>query len=170
MHILVISKNSLWLESFLSLANNFSQSLLFGQSDKKYHAVVLNIEGLEPRAIDRLLERHRHHPIFFVGNRKKIRKKYRGKVTFIPSEIEVSKIVFLIELCLGRGRLIKRPALSLKEELVLNFLYEGMTNKEISRYSGLPLSSIKYCLPSLYAKLKVKRRSELALLNGEIIV
>lgn len=170
MQILVIAENALWQESFLSLANGFSSLLVFGRSGKECLAVVIHAEDLAPRTLDRLVVSYASYPIFIVGHDKSVRRKYINKVTFIPSGLDISKVVRLIEMFIGRLRQSEKPAFNLKEELVLNCLCEGMTNKEIARYSGLPLSSIKHYLPSIYSKLNIKRRTELALLNGEIIV
>lgn len=171
MRVLVISKNSLWLESFLSLANILSKSFVFSRSDNGYQAVVIYAEGFDIRTLNRLAVKYSQYPTLFISAEKSIRKKYKDKAVFIPSGMAIPKIIRLIELYLGQVKSKKKNSiLSLKEELVLNLLREGLTNKEISRYSGLSLSAVKYYLSSIYSKLKIKNRSDPALLNGEIIV
>jgi len=57
--------------------------------------------------------------------------------------------------------------LSTKEQLILRCLVEKKTNKQIARFYGLSLSSVKLHVQNIYKALGVKCRSEAVLIAQE---
>jgi DNA-binding NarL/FixJ family response regulator len=54
--------------------------------------------------------------------------------------------------------------LTAKELSVLKFLGKGLSNPEISEASGIHLKTVKFNVSKILSKLKVKNRTEAALL------
>ena len=82
-----------------------------------------------------------------------IRDAMEGKVWFDQHLLQ--------EAFCGSRKVSAEPHLTVRERLVLSFVFEGLANKEIAQKIGVSESSVKATLQQLFSKTGVHTRSQL---------
>lgn len=164
--VLLIAENNLWSRSVVAFSRVVSSRLYFSDRTRKYDAVLINSASMDDEAIKSLLNQYSQSHIFLIGP-ESLRERYKEYVLgCFLEQVPLRQIISAMSLALspkGDEKEKVEEFLSTKEKLVLKFLIDGFSDREISREASLPISSVKYYLRNSYEKLGVRNRIQAAL-------
>lgn len=164
--ILLIADNSVWSQSVMAFAQVVSSRLYFSDRAKQYDAVLINAVSMSAETITGLVEAYAKSHVFLMGA-EELRDRYKGEVlSCFVAGTSLRQVISIISLALSPesdASKEERDFLSDKEKLVLRFMSDGFSDREISQRSLMPLSSVKYHLRNSYEKLGVRNRVQAAL-------
>ncbi len=184
-HIEVLSERKIWSRSFMLSAQALTQKISFfkqGQNADKVEALFIDAQGYSLRNIKRKIEKYHPLPVFIIceEGQKKNFVKIQNVIGVFSDEVTTHKLVETIKMSMDeadnlnadhlKAHYLDKGQLSLAEELVLEGLSKGYSNKQMARFYGINISKVKYHLQHLYQKLEVKNRVQAALIAQEIIV
>lgn len=164
--ILLIADNSVWSQSVMAFARVVSRRLFFSDRTKQYDAVLINTVLMDEETIFDLIDLYKESHVFLIGSEGG-RERYKNQVcSYFVAGTSLRQVISIISLALSPesdASKEERDFLSEKEKLVLKFMSDGFSDREISQRSLMPLSSVKYYLRNSYEKLGVRNRIQAAL-------
>ncbi len=166
-NILIISHQEMWVQSFLSYMNVVNCNFNFYRKiskNQEIDSVLIHTEFMESSEVLAYVLEWKKLPVFAVHDGIDLPSNVSG---VFPSSMSLRDIVRSLSIFFVEGEnyiydseQTGRPNFTDKEALVLSHLSLGDSDKLIASQTGMPLSSVKYYIRSLYKKLKVNNRHQ----------
>jgi DNA-binding CsgD family transcriptional regulator len=161
MRILVVSNQKIWRENFVRYSQLLND-VEFIDAGENFDAVLIDAEYRKKEALKDLIDEFHYTDVYLVSgdcDRNSYFMRYHIRGIFDPDNAIRDIVDFLTERC--------QSSQNLKENIILEALAQGLSNKQISARYNLPLSTVKYYLRKIYAKMNVRTRTQAALLHDK---
>lgn len=175
MNVLLISKQPLLLGAFLAYAEYSVPNINFAvvEGDVVPDAVLIDAKWYHEKTLRALAGRYKKCPVFILSDRKKRASLFavEGLSGVFTYDVSKGDILKTISLFLKPESKLKAPkAITVKEEIILDYLKQGQSNKEIARVLDVQPSVVKYHVRQICKKMGVENRTQVALRASEISV
>lgn len=177
MIIKLITDEPVFARAFLSYTNSLSRDFKFIDNESVgatcLFGVLIDGENLTASRLKTLLKKYPNIPAFLIQNSiKKIQNPQI--VAYFDSGMSKKNILNTLKIFYGVGHhaVVPNSALSFNifEQVVLDKLSQGQSNKEIARHLDAPLSRVKYAVTRILKKLGVSNRTQVALITRQTIL
>ena len=164
--ILYYSERSIYADIFVHALGFFLphevRLFSFEQSDINVISLLI-IDGseLHPMRLDKILRQYRDvHNVIYLSDGVCHDRRVTVQLPLNVSAYQVSEVAKMLLTC---DRPQNKNLFNSNEEQLFNGLIQGWSNRKIARGQGLALSTVKYNLQNIYAKLGVDNRTQAAL-------
>ena len=163
--ILYYSERGVYADIFMQTLSFFLSKpvALFSfeqQYSKPPDLLIIDGVNMHPQRLKKILRYNSPALVLLISNVPCHALEVTAQINANASVHEVA------DLCVGllaKPSKLKNSMFNQKEERLFAGLQQGLSNKKMTKDSGLPLSAVKYHLQNIYAKLGVENRTQAAL-------